>query len=444
MSKTCRVDYGWAGSGIKHLEVRLINPEEQEQWDELMRRHHYMGFHSIVGEALKYAAILEGRWVGLIGWGTAAFKSRHRDAWIGWEPPQQWRRLKFLANNVRFLILPGDRIPNLASKILGMNLKRLSDDWRQAHGHPIVMAETFVDTSRFQGTCYKAAGWLPLGETRGFRRNGGKYYHHGNKKMHFIRPLRKDAACLLKDPWLNPKLFNEEGLMDINTINIDDSGGLIEYLRRIPEPRMARGIRHNRISVLAVAICAILSGAKTFAAIGEWAARASQSMLRRFGCRWNRMEKIYEAPSEPTIRRLLQQIDAAAVDRELGDWLLSHLDNTVEQAIAIDGKTLRGSKVQSGKQTHLMSAFLYHQGVVIAQTQVDDKSNEITAVRPMFEKMDIRGMVVTADAMHTQKDTATFLVKEKKADYFFTVKDNQATLKSDIEALHLEAFPPSA
>ena len=430
--------------GLATLDVRPINPEEQEQWDELMRTHHYLGFRAIVGEALKYAAILEGRWVGLIGWGTAAFKIRPRDAWIGWEPPQQWRRLKFLANNVRFLILPGERIPNLASKILGMNLKRLSDDWRQAHGHPIVMAETFVDTSRFQGTCYKAAGWLPLGETRGFRRNGGKYYHHGNKKMIFIRPLRKDSARLLKDPRLNPKLFNEEGLMDINTINLDDRGGLIEHLRRIPEPRMARGIRHNRVSILAVAICAILSGAKTFAAIGEWAGRASQSMLQRFGCRWNRIKKIYDAPSEPTIRRLLQQIDAAAVDKELGNWLLRHLDNTVQQAIAIDGKTLRGSKAKSGKQTHLMSAFLHHQGVVIAQTQVDDKSNEITAVRPLLEDIDIGGMVVTADAMHTQRDTATFLVQQKKADYFFTVKDNQATLKCDIETLHLEASPPSA
>jgi hypothetical protein len=248
----------------------------------------------------------------------------------------------------------------------------------------------------------------------------------------------------LKDPWLNTKIFNEEGLMDINTINIDSKGGLIEHLRRIPEPRMARGIRHNRISVLAVAICAILSGAKTFTAIGEWAARASQSMLGRFGCRWNRTKKIYDAPSEPTIRRLLQQIDAVAVDRELGNWLLKQLDTTAQPAIAIDGKTLRGSKVQGGKQTHLMSAFLHHQGIVIAQTQVDDKSNEITAVRPMLENIDIRGMVVTADAMHTQRDTATFLVEEKKADYFFTVKDNQSTLKGDIETLHLEAFPPSA
>lgn len=112
--------------------------------------------------------------------------------------------------------------------------------------------------------------------------------------------------------------------------------------------------------------------------------------------------------------------------------------------ISVDGKTLRGARQEDGRQTHLLSAFLQNQGAVIALRQVDSKTNEITTVRPLLDPLQIEGKVVSLDALHTQHDTATYLVKEKHADYLFTVKDNQPTLKADIEALNLTAFPPSA
>lgn len=119
-----------------------------------MDEHHYLGFRQLVGESMKYVAELNGQWVALLGCGTAAFKCGPRDEWIGWSREQQWHRLIFVTNNSRFLILPGVRIPNLASKILAMNLKRLSADWKVVFGHPIVIAETFVEHTRFAGTCY--------------------------------------------------------------------------------------------------------------------------------------------------------------------------------------------------------------------------------------------------------------------------------------------------
>jgi hypothetical protein len=112
--------------------------------------------------------------------------------------------------------------------------------------------------------------------------------------------------------------------------------------------------------------------------------------------------------------------------------------------IAIDGKTLKASARKGERPVHLLSAFLHQQQGVIAQVYVDTKSNEIPAVKPLLEPLEIRGAVVTADALHTQKNTATFLVQEKKVDYLFVVKDNQETLNHDIETLHLEDFPPSA
>jgi predicted transposase YbfD/YdcC len=421
------------------LHVRPITSPEESLWNDLMGRHHYLGFQSIVGESMKYVAILDGTWVGLIGWGTAAFKSGHRDKWIGWAAAVQYKRLKFIANNVRFLILPGKRIKNLASRILSLNLKRLSLDWEAVYGHPIILAETFVDMGRFQGTCYRAAGWSELGSTRGYRRNGGKYYYHGNTKTIFIRPLRRDAAGILSDPLSSLNGYTKEGIVDINALSLEGKGGLIEHLRMISEPRKARGIRHGKISILAVAICALLSGAKGFNAIGEWAAGCSQSILRKLWCRWDRRKKKYIPPSEPTIRRLLQQVDAVEVDRAVGAWLMSQVKGTEEGAIAIDGKTLKGAR-----QLHLLSAFLHHEGIAIAQKEVAAAGGEIQGLRQMLKDMDIGGMVVTADALHTQKETAAFVVEGKGADYFFTVKENQSALKNDIESLQWDAFPPSA
>ncbi len=112
-----------AQTELKSLVVRPIQPKEEPQWNQLMATHHYLGFRKLVGESIKYVAELEHQWVALLGWGTAAFKCGARDQWIGWSRENQWKRLIFVANNLRFLILPGVCIPNLASKILSLMLK---------------------------------------------------------------------------------------------------------------------------------------------------------------------------------------------------------------------------------------------------------------------------------------------------------------------------------
>ena len=160
----------------------------------------------------------------------------------------------------------------------------------------------------------------------------------------------------------------------------------------------------------------------------------------RLRCRFEKSTKRYVAPSEPTIRRVLSRADADAVDTALTGWLSSR---SKDEAIAVDGKTIRGASRHTGQKIHLLSAFLHNMGAVIAQCQVDSKTNEIPSLRPLLEPLNLEGCVVTLDAMHTQKDTARFLIEEKGADYLLTVKDNQPTLRSDIELLGLSNFPPS-
>jgi hypothetical protein len=417
---------------LKGLEVRLIYRDERAPWDDLMRQYHYLGLQGLVGESLRYVALFQGHWLALLGWAAGALKCKVRDQWIGWPCSLQWQRLTFVANNSRFLILPQVHLANLASRILALTLRRLSRDWQACYGHPIWLAETFVDPRYFKGTCYRAAGWLFLGYSRGFSKSSDHYSRHDQPKMVFVRPLDPQAKQKLSAPYMGTQLPPKVKPMKLSQKNADE---LLSRLMEIPDPRMARGIRHRKIPVLAICICAIMSNARSFSAIAQWASGCSQNLLRRLWCRYDSRTQQYQPPSEPTIRRFLQTVNAHAVDQALYGWLQSVSDK--DSAVAVDGKTLKGAR------KHLLSAFLHQQACVLAQQPVEGKTNEISTVRPLLDPLDLKGRVVTLDAMHTQKETAHYLVKEKRADYLFIVKDNQQTLRRDIEDLRMVDFPPS-
>jgi hypothetical protein len=105
---------------LRRLEVRPIRSEERAEWDALVARHHYLGLHSLFGKTLRYVTAVEGCWLVLLGWQAAALKCAPRDAWIGWPAVRQYQRLRLIANNRRFLVLPWGRLPNLASRVLAL------------------------------------------------------------------------------------------------------------------------------------------------------------------------------------------------------------------------------------------------------------------------------------------------------------------------------------
>ena len=423
------------------VQVRLLRREEREGWERLMREHHYLGFQGMVGESLRYVAEAQGRWVALLGWSAAALKCSARDRWIGWPEVVQWRSLGLVVNNSRFLILPGERVANLASRVLALNLKRLCRDWQLAYGHPVWLAETFVDPRRFSGTCYRAAGWVEVGTTRGFRRRSGRYEAHGEPKMVWVRPLVRQAQhrlCTRSGEAMPPAQMRPLKLSQ------SQSSGLIRALMSVEDRRKRRGRRHDQTSILAVAICALLCGARSYVAIAQWAELCSQNLLKRLGCRRDGKSGRYVAPSEPTIRRVLQTIDAEQIDQAISSWL-SRLAKEDSEAVAIDGKTLRGARRSDGRQVHLLSAFVHGSGVTLGQRAVSEKSNEIPAAPLLLAPLDLAGKTVTADALHTQRELASFLVEQKQADYCFVVKDNQPTLLQDIQTWFEEgSFPPGA
>lgn len=185
---------------VSEVTVRAVRDKlERLRWERLMEAHHYLGFRRMFGGGLCHIAETpDGRWLVLLGWVCGSFKVRARDAWIGWQPEQQFRRLKWIANNTRFLILPGMSVPNLASRVLSRSLRRLSSDMERLRGHPVLLAETFGDPSRFRGTCYRAANWTEVGQTRGYGRSDGGWVRHGQSKRVWVRPLVRGAVEVLR------------------------------------------------------------------------------------------------------------------------------------------------------------------------------------------------------------------------------------------------------
>jgi hypothetical protein len=164
---------------------------EHALWDTLLTHHHYLGRPTLVGEHLKQLVFLGEQVVGCLGWASAAWKIAPRDQHIGWSLAQRRVRLPLIVNNVRFLILPWVRLPHLASCVLGLSLRGLSECWQQRYGHGLQLAETFVDSARFAGTCYRAANWQCVGETQGHAKRGHVYHRHGIVKRIYLYPLTR-------------------------------------------------------------------------------------------------------------------------------------------------------------------------------------------------------------------------------------------------------------
>jgi hypothetical protein len=161
-------------------------------WDSLVDRYHYLGCKHIVGACLKYLIYLDGQLACLLGWGSAAWKVGCRDDFIGWSHEKRIQGLNSIANNTRFLILPWIRVQHFASKVLALSVRVLAKDWEDRFQERLLLLETFVDRSRFRGTCYKAANWLHVGDTKGSGKRGASYHHHGVIKSVFVYPLRPD------------------------------------------------------------------------------------------------------------------------------------------------------------------------------------------------------------------------------------------------------------
>jgi hypothetical protein len=411
-----------------------------------MVEHHYLKSNVLVGEQLCYVASYRGQWLALLSWCAAARYLKGRDQFIGWSPEQCRSRRALVANNARFLILPDQHLPNLASRVMKLVLQRLSADWQERFKHPIVLVETFVDPEQFRGTTYQCSGWTQLGLTQGWARHAKDYYiQHDQPKQLWVKSLVKNAPKKLCADRLPPAWAVVENKVKPRcTPKSAQLKTLTEHLACIPEYRSRHALGYplaGLLTLMAVAtFCGVVRGKKDLA---QFASTLSQGQMRalRFRRR-NKHNAKLTPPGVTTFFRILNQVDEQALELALLAWQDQVLGPVQDRIIAVDGKKLRHS--QGGE---LVSALGAQSGRWLGTVRTPDKTNEITAARTLLERVSQReqlsSKVVVLDALHTNQETARLIVQELGADYLFTVKTNQESLHKTVSGLlSARTFPP--
>ena len=428
------------------VRLRLLEPEEQARFAGLIVAEHYLKNAQLVGEQLRYVAEYEGQWVGLLAWSAGAFKLKAREEWIGWSAPQKKRRLPLVVNHSRFLILPDFHVPNLASRLLKLCLQRLSQDWVNRYGHEVLLAETFVDPQHYSGTCYKASGWTLLGQTQGYKRSRRDYYQaHAQPKTLWVRELRPGARTILRGRNLPQAL---QAVAQNHPPQCEQSPEELRQLRgffeNLPDWR-TRKSEFALSSLVAVSVCALLCkvclGQRDLAA---FAADLSVDQMEalRFPRDWSCRHRRFRPPSESSFFRLLSRLNSTQLEAALLAWqdqVLGQREPAGDQ-VAVDGKALRNSR---GRQ--IVSAYSVRDGRWLGSEAVADRSNEIPAAQNLLRRVDLEGSLVTADALHTQTQTAPIIVQDKGGEFLFTVKGNQKGVSENVHQLYqglAHAFSP--
>jgi len=326
-----------------------------------MQTHHYLGALTKIGNTLRYVAERKGRWVGLLSVSAPALKCAARDQWIGWGYRHHYDRLNLVANNSRFLILPGCHEQNLGSQILSRLCRRIQSDWLAHFGYPLLMLETFVDPARFHGAIYRASNWSLVGLTQGYRRTRGGYSERTDShKLVFMRPLQRNARTLLSRPELDERYRTGKARMQLTA---QQMVSLYDFFTQIDDFRRRQGRKHPLPSVLSLAAAAVLCGMRGYKDISLWAQSLGQKARSRFRCR--KREGVYEVPSVTVIRNALIGVDPQQLDQSLSAWNAQYVQ--IDESLAIDGKTMCNAIDDDDKQVHIMSAIGHQSGQCYTQ-----------------------------------------------------------------------------
>lgn len=432
---------------LDRVTVRLLAENEVGQFNFYLEREHYLESSRFAGQSLRYVAEVDGQWVALLTFSAAALHLKARERQIGWSPRQRARRLGLVVNNSRFLVLPErQRYPNLASRVMGLVLRRLSADWQERWAHPVLAVESFVDEALYRGTCYRACGFQAVGATEGFKRASRDFYEeHGQPKQLYLRELRPGAFKRLRQARLPKELaVYEAEVTGPCPFRAPALESLLERLGSLRDGRYGHGLRHKQRFVLASAAVCTLMGACGYRAFENTCKKFTQRQLRALGCLPDEEDGRYYPPSDSTFQRVLNKVDAVAVAHIIGEWLAQQEMGALAQ-LAIDGKVLRGSGRHDGKPLQLLSAVTHHLRLTLDQVAIEEKSNEIPALKPLLKKLDLPpGTLITADALHCQQESARFITQELGGDYLFGLKGNQSgVLDKAQRLLAQQGFPPS-
>ena len=420
----------------------LVGPRDLQKCDQLLIEHHYLHSAQLVGEQLRYAVTWKGQWLAVATWSAAALHLKARDQFIGWTEEQRRPRLPLVVNHSRLYVLAQCHYPNLVSRFMKLMLARLSSDWENTWGHPVALAESFVDPQQYRGTAYKVSGWSQLGFTSGWKRSAVDFYEkHDHPKQVWVRELVKKAcvklrAAQLPPPWAEvlPKIAPR------CTAKAGEIASLMARLGRdIPEFRRKQSLAYPIAGMLALIAMAVFSGVtKGYEDLADYAATLSQAQLRALKFRLHPRTKRVRCPQRTSFQRVLTGVNAERLERVLLLWQEQVLGPVQDNLVVIDGKAIRHADVES------VSA-VSGSGRWLGSTLVKEGSNEIPAGREQLAKLDLVDKIVLADAAHTQVEHGRQILYEQGGEYLLTVKKNQKGLFETLSTLFTEQrFSPSA
>jgi predicted transposase YbfD/YdcC len=426
---------------LSEMQVRLVRPKEDTKCDELIIREHYLHSAHLVGEHLRYVVVWKGQWLALATWSAPAFHLKARDQYIGWTEEQRRQRLALVVNNSRLLVLSDCHYPNLVSRFMKLMLAQLSADWQGRWGHPVALAESFVDPQFYRGTAYKVSGWSELGPTSGFKRSAVDFYEkHERPKQVWVRELVKRACVQLRAQELPAAWAGVAAKVQPHcTAKVVEIQSLMQHLlRQVPEFRRKQGLGYPLAGLLALIAMAMFSGVvKGYEDLAEYAATLSQPQLRALRFRTDPQSGRVRCPKRTTFERVLAGVDEAIVQRVLLLWQQQVLGPVQDRIVILDGKALRHAGVET------VSA-VSGSGRWLGSTLVKAGSNEIPAGREQLAQLDGVGKIILADAAHTQVATAQQILYDRGGEYLLTVKGNQKELLETLATLLQEQrFSPS-
>jgi hypothetical protein len=399
-------------SGIKVEPI--LDYFDREYAEDLLSRHHPLGARKLKGHRLVYGVMYRGRWVGVLTFDQCVYRNKHREGRIGWSDGQRKERLRHVVNNSRYLILPeysGE--PNLASKVLSLATSRLSLDWERQYGYPILAVETYVNPERRnnQGTCYVAAGWENLGLSSGYERPGEE---RTTGKWYFLKALHPDSYSALRAEIPHALITGIKPVRGASNNNyvLDaskfDLKGLKAALAKIPDHRSRHGRRYEFLPLLSLCVAAVLSGYTQYRQITDWISKLPGGLRVRFGLPGD------VTPSESTITKFLSRIDPEQLQSALSEWLLETYGKEIDGLVlSMDGKAIRATGADAGKQVKFLNVLANDLGIVIEQKPTKGGSGEnITAQKVVQDNELLQNATVIADAIHTEKKFITALEKK--------------------------------
>ena len=410
---------------LKNLSVRVLAEDELARAGELLNQQHYLG-DCPQGRQLMQVVEHQGQWVALFDWGPACWKLADRESHISWTHQQRAERLGLIVQNRRFLVLAQERMPNLASRSLGIALKALPEHWKRQHGYSPLMAETFTDIEQFEGTCYKAAGWKPLGHTKGFQRHRADYFQkHGRPKKLWMKSLNRNALRILTGmdvpkaylPGLNlhtPErdlALKKTQMLDLRT----------HFQEHFTDPR-----RNNRTypasSLLVFITMALFAGRDTLSSIQRYGNLLTGQQRAWLDFPVKKGTKVRKAPSWSTLYNFLTQIKPKEFSGCLNTWLGSNL-GTLPRALAVDGKWIRDRALSLCLSDHETGApVAIGFAAQVSKTDGNKREGEQTVALELYAAADLNEATITGDALNCNMPQAHAILAGG-GDYFLQIKN---------------------